>query len=82
MSSRPPFSRTLPYVLRGKLEELTRIELFAARVSAVPDARHVVVELGGTTTKIPRLAGYAAVVGDSAQILAQGSTMLAIGAVK
>ena len=56
--------------------------LLSAKVTSVPDSRHVVIDLGGATTKIPRVAHYPAVVNDVAQVLAVGSKMLALGAVK
>ena len=82
VSTRVPYTRTLPVVLRERLDELDRIQLLAARVTAVPDARHVTVSYGGATVTIPRLASYAAAVNDTAQVLAQGSVMLALGTVK
>lgn len=81
MSSRAPFTRTLPFVLREQLAA-PLVDLRAAKVTAVPDARHVVVDLNGTATRVPRLSSYAAVVNDVAQLLSVGSTTLAIGAVK
>lgn len=81
MSTRPPFTRTLPYVLRDQLDR-PDVRLIAAKVTAVPDSKHVTIDLGGTTTKIPKLAGYSAVVNDVAQVLAIGSVMLALGTVK
>jgi hypothetical protein len=50
-------------------------------VTAIPDAKHVQVNVRGTVTKMPRLKSYSPTVGDAAQILAVGSVMLAIGAV-
>lgn len=81
MSSRAPFTRTLPYVLREQLSQ-PLVDLRAAKVTSVPDTRHVIVDLNGTATKVPKLNGYAAAVNDVAQLLVVGSTMLAIGCVK
>jgi hypothetical protein len=81
VSTRPPFTRTLPYVLRDKLAS-PPAQLIVGTVTGVPDAKHVNVNIRGTVVKVPRLKSYSApAVNDAAQILAVGSVMIAIGAV-
>jgi hypothetical protein len=70
----------LPYVLRDRLDQ-RNVALIVGTVTAIPDAKHVQVNVRGTVTKMPRLKSYSPTVGDAAQILAVGSVMLAIGAV-
>jgi hypothetical protein len=81
VTTRAPWTRTLPAVLREQLAT-EPARLIAARVVAVPDGQHVRVDLGGEVVEVPRLASYTAAVGDAAQLLSIGSTMLALGAVK
>jgi len=80
VSTRAPFTRTLPYVLRDQLAR-PEVRLIAAKVTAIPDPGHVTIDLGGATTIIPRLKSYAPAIGEPAQVLALGSVMLALGTV-
>jgi hypothetical protein len=79
-----PFTRTLDYVLRDQIGGSSQgAALRAGVVTAIPDAKHVTVAIGGQTLTIPRLSIYAPTVGEGVQILADEDVglLLAIGAV-
>ena len=74
-----PASRLLPAVLRDQLAR-RGLSLQIGRVSAIPDAEHVTIELAGPVT-VPRLSTYTPTVGEPAYCLAGESLLVAVGAV-
>jgi hypothetical protein len=86
MSAPPlvPLTRTLPALLRRERERTRRdsTRLFVAKVTAVPDSKHVTITYGGATAIVLRLASYSgATIGDTAFCLAAGPIVIAIGRV-
>lgn len=82
MSVPVPVTRTLTAVLQRELDAARRgLTLTVAKVSAIPDAQHVTVELEGVALTIPRLASFTPVVGKAAYCLAGENTLIAIGGV-
>lgn len=73
-------ARVLPNVLRGSLAR-SGATLEAGKVLAIPDARHVTLEIGGQPVTVPRLGSYQPTVGEAAWCLAGRTLLLAIGAV-
>lgn len=77
-----PATRSLAAVLRRALaDDASPVEILVGKVTAVPDARHVTVEVQGTAAVIPRIAGYFPTVGEGCWCLAGSSVLLALGAV-
>lgn len=75
-----PETRALPLVLRRLLAEAGGgVSLLVGKVTAIPDAKHVEVEVAGERVVIPGLAGYVPVVGEGCWCLQGSSTVLAIG---
>jgi hypothetical protein len=75
-----PFTRTLSYVLREKLDR-TGISALIAKVSSIPDGKRVTIDQAGVLTTIPRISSYVPTVGEPVVCLAGDSMILAIGAV-
>lgn len=73
--------RSLAAVLRGRLAQPAP-RVFAAEVTLIPDASHVRVDVDGTPVVVAHLASYTPIVGDTAYILAQGSLLIALGAIR
>jgi hypothetical protein len=83
VSTPRPLARGLPLLLRTELDEAGgTLTMTVGKVTALPDATHVTVEIAGATSTVPKLASYAAAVNDACFLLAAGSITLAIGAVK
>lgn len=74
-----PATRGLGPVLRRLLEE-GALSLVCGKVTALPDAKHVTVEIAGSSITVPCLANYVPQVGEGAWCLAGRSIVLAIGA--
>lgn len=75
----PPETRGLPLVLRRLLSEGSGVKLLVGKVTAIPDAKHVEVEVSGSRVVIPGLANYVPVIGEGAWCLMGNSITLAIG---
>jgi hypothetical protein len=73
-----PATRSLPLVLR-RLLDVGGVSLLVGKVMAVPDSKHVDVEVAGQRVIIPGLAGYVPVVGEGCWCLVGNSVVLAIG---
>jgi hypothetical protein len=77
-----PATRELPAVLRRLLApQPAATEIVVGKVTAVPDARHVEVEIQGVRSVVPRIAGYAPTVGEGCFCLSGASIVVALGAV-
>lgn len=76
-----PAGRSLTAVLRSRLNQQPP-RLFAAAVTAIPDSAHVRLDFDGTTVVVAHLASYTPVLGDTAYVLAQGSLMIVLGAIR
>lgn len=80
-----PATRTLPLVLRRMLDTGPGLRLvvgeFGAAIAAPEGNAYVNVIVGGTTVKVPRLAGSAATAGKPAYLLVSADFMLCIGTV-
>jgi len=76
-----PVTRELAYVLREQMARDPGLKLLVGKVTAVPDSKHVTVQIAGVAITIPKLPSYTATVGEPAQILTTTGAMLAIGAV-
>ena len=74
-----PATRSLPLVLRSLLDGGGGVTLLVGKVMAVPDGKHVDVEVAGHRVVIPGLAGYVPVVGEGCWCLMGSSIVLAIG---
>ena len=75
-----PFTRTLPYVLRERLNR-TWARLVIGEVTAIPDADRVTIEQNGADVTIARLSSYTPTVGEPAYCLGADTLILALGAV-
>ena len=64
-----PLTRELAYVLREQLTRDPGLKLLAGKVTAVPDARHVTIQIAGSAVTIARLPSYLPTVGEAAQVL-------------
>jgi hypothetical protein len=77
-----PPTRSLPSVLREALERpSSATEFVVGKVVAIPDTRHVTVEIQGVQTVVPRIAGYFPTVGEGVLCLSGSSIVVALGAV-
>lgn len=75
-------ARSLAAVLRSQQQRGGGVDLLIAEVTAIPDARHVTVELAGEAVVVPRLVSYAPVVGDACYLLAARSVVIALGGIR
>jgi hypothetical protein len=75
-----PFTRTLSYVLREKLDR-TGVTALIGKVSSVPDGKRVTIDQAGVLTTIPRISSYVPTVGEPVVCLAADTMIVAIGAV-
>ena len=75
-----PFTRTLPYVLREKLNR-TWVRLVIGEVIAVPGPNHVEIDQNGATVTVARVSSYTPTVGEPAYCLGADTLILALGAV-
>lgn len=74
-----PFTRTLPYVLRERLQT-PEFGMLVGNVTAIPDTTHVTVDFGAAgQVTIARLASYTPTVGKPCYCLVAPSQVLAIG---
>lgn len=78
-----PPSRSLTAVLRGRAADAPApVRLLVGKVTAVPDASSVAVQIGGATVVVPRLASYTApAIGRPAYLLSAGGLTIALGTV-
>jgi len=78
----PPVTRSLPAVLRELAEgNPSAAEITFGKVVAVPDSKHVSVNIGGSNVIVSRIATYTPTVGEGCLILAGASVLIAIGAI-
>jgi len=75
----PPETRGLTLVLRRLLSEGSGVSLMVGKVTAIPDAKHVEVEIAGKRAVIAALANYVPQIGEGAWCLMGSSITLAIG---
>ena len=75
-----PYTRTLPYVLREQLAQ-GGVELFVAKVAAIPDSRHVTVDQNGVQFTVAKLKSYTPVVGEVVYCIAADTATIALGTV-
>jgi hypothetical protein len=75
-----PFTRTLSYVLREKLDR-TGVTALIGKVASVPDGKRVTIDQAGVLTTIPRISTYVPTVGEPAICLAADTMIVAVGAV-
>ena len=75
-----PFTRTLPYVLRERLQR-GGVSVLIGKVAAIPNPTHVTIDQGGIQTTIARISSYTPTVGEPVYCLAAETLILALGAV-
>jgi hypothetical protein len=74
-------ARSLSKLLRNRLTQ-PQMRMLAAEVVAIPDARHVTVEIEGVQVTVAHMQSYVPVLGDCAYLIAQGSTVVAVDAIR
>jgi hypothetical protein len=77
-----PYTRTLPYVLRERLQP-SSVSVLIGRVVSAPDSRHVRVTISGSDVTVPKLASYATpVAGEPCYVLFAADFTIALGTCK
>ena len=78
-----PITRTLPYVLRGQINEPRGVSFLIGKVISTPDSKHVRIEIGGAQITVPKLASYSApVANEPCYVLTAGEVTIALGTCK